>query len=150
MENKRIFGRICYLHRQMSRENSSLFLEYGITPIQLHVLIYILLQNKEGKAVCQKDIEKYINIRASSVSTLLSTLEKNGFIARTVADGDARTKYVTLTEKGNYLCIKNKLLMDKCDGVIQSALSEDEQETFNSLLNKIIDEIEKRDKEVNN
>lgn len=148
MENKRLYGRICYLQRQMNRENNYLFAEYGITPIQMHALIFVHIQTKEGKSVCQKDIERHVNLRASSVSTLLGTLEKEDLIKRAVADGDARTKYVTLTEKGKYICIKNKLLMDKCDTLVQSALSEEEQETFNNLLNKIIAEIEKPEKEV--
>jgi len=58
-----------------------------------------------------------------------------------VAEGDARTKYLELTEKGKYVCIKDKLLMEKCDGAIQSALSEEEQEQFDRLLDKIIQTI---------
>lgn len=148
MENKRLFGRICYLQREMSRENSFLFSEYGITPVQLHALVFVHVQTKENKRVCQKDIEKHVNLRASSVSALLSTLEKNGFIRRNVADGDARTKYVTLTEKGKSICVKNKILMDKCDALVQSALTEEEQETFKNLLNKIINAIEEKEESI--
>lgn len=132
----------------MSRENNFIFSEYGITPIQMQVLVYVHLNTKEGKRVCQKDIEKHINLRPSSVSTMLCTLEKTGLIVRTVADGDARTKYVTITEKGKTVCIKNKLLMDKCDILVQSALTSEEQEKFDALLDKILAEIEKQEKEV--
>lgn len=148
MENKRLYGRICYLQRQMSRENNYAFSEYGITPIQMHVLTFVHKSTIEGKSVCQKDIEKYINLRPSSVSSLLSTLEKTGMIVRTVSEGDARTKYVTLTKEGEDICIKNKLLMEKCDALVESALTEKEQETFISLLDKILAEIEKQGKEV--
>ena len=148
MENKRLYGMICYLQRQMHRENNCLFAEYGINPVQMHALTFVHIKTKECKNVCQKDIEKHINLRASSVSTLLSGLEKNGLISRTQAVGDARTKFVKVTERGEFICIKNKLLMDKCDAVIQSALTEEEQENFKSLLNKIIAEIEKPEKEV--
>lgn len=141
MQNKRLFGRICYLKRQMSRENNYIFSDYGITPIQMDTLVFVDMRNRANERVCQKDIEKHLNLRASSVSTLLRTLEKNLLIIRTVSGGDARTKFVTLTQKGECLCIKNKILMDKCDALIQSALTEQEQETFNELLNKIIAEI---------
>ena len=134
----------------MSRENNYMFSEYGITPIQMHVLIFVHKSVNEGKSVCQKDIEKYINLRASSVSSLVGTLEKTGLIMRTVSEGDARTKFVTLTEKGTDVCIKNKLLMEKCDALVQSALTDEEQEIFNSLLNKILAEIQKQEKEVKN
>lgn len=144
MENKRLFGKICYLHRQMRRENNFLFAEYGLSPVQLHAMSFVARATKDGNKVCQKDIEKQINLRASSISSLLSTLEKNGFITRTVSEGDARTKYITLTDKGWLVCEKNKQLMDECDGVIQSALEDDEQEQLGALLDKIIGKIERR------
>lgn len=132
----------------MNRENNVLFAEYGVTPVQLQAIVFVYLQTQKGKSVCQKDIEKYVNLRASSVSTLLSTLEKNGLINRCVADGDARTKYISVTEKGRDACIKNKILMDDCDALIQSALTEEEQEAFKNLLLKIIATIENQEKEV--
>ena len=138
MENKRLFGRICCLQRHMSRENNFLFAGYGITPVQMDALVFVLRRTRQGEKVCQKDIEKHVNLRASSVSTLLTTLEKKGYLVRNVADGDARTKYITLTEKGNVLCEEKKLYMERCDALVQSALTEEEQETFITLLNKIM------------
>ena len=141
MENKRLFGKMCYLHRQMCRDNNQLFAEYGVTPVQMHALIFIHRSTKAGQKVCQKDVEKVVNLRPSSVSTLLSNLEKEGFLVRTVSEGDARTKYLELTEKGKYVCIKDKLFMESCDGAIQTALTEGEQQEFDRLLQKIIDTI---------
>ena len=127
----------------MCRENNQLFAEYGVSPVQMHAMIFIHINTKEGKKVCQKDVEKQINLRPSSVSTLISNLEKDGFLVRTVSDGDARTKYLELTEKGKDLCIKDKMLVDSCDGAIQSALTEEEQTQFVNLLEKIIQTISK-------
>ena len=138
MENKRLYGLLCCLHRQMRRDNNKLFAEYGITPVQMHAMVFIKCETDEGRCVCQKDIEKQVNLRPSAMSTMLTNLEKRGFIVRTVSDGDARTKYVTLTVKGKDLCLKDKLLMEKCDKIVQSALSEEEQETFKNLLLKIM------------
>ncbi|MDE7439937.1 MAG: winged helix DNA-binding protein [Clostridia bacterium] len=143
MENKRLYGLLCCLHRQMSRDNHKLFSEYGITHVQMHAMVFIQRETMEGRRVCQKDIEKQVYLRASAMSTMLTNLEKSGFIVRTVSEGDARTKYVTLTEKGKNVCLKNKLFMEKCDGIVQSALTEEEQETFKNLLLKIMAETEK-------
>lgn len=134
----------------MQRENNSLFSEYDLNPGQMNVLVFVHIKAKNKQKVCQRDVEKYINLRASSVSILLKSLEKNGFIVRTVAEGDARTKYITLTEQGKSICIKNKLLMEKCDALIEAALTEEEQQDFNDLLNKIIAKIEEPEKEVKN
>lgn len=147
MENKRLYGRICCLQRYMSRENGVLFAEYGITPVQMDVLVFVKLRNKMGKNVCQKDVENHLRLRASSVSTMVTALEKKEFLKRTVSEGDARTKYITLTDKGLLICKKNKILIDKCDELVQSALTEQEQETFNKLLIKIIERIDKQEKE---
>lgn len=141
--NKRLFGKICYIHRQMCRENTQLFSEYGVNPAQMHALVFILKSTKAGIKVCQKDVEREINLRASSVSTLISNLERDGFLIRTVSGGDARTKFLELTEKGECVCIKDKILMDKCDGILASSLTEEEQEVFDGLLKKIIEKISK-------
>lgn len=140
-DNKRLFGKLCYLHRQMRRENNQLFAEYGVTPMQMQALIFIHCNTRSGHRVCQKDVERQINLRPSSVSTLISNLERDGFLKRTVSDGDARSKHLELTEKGSYICIKEKLFMDSCDSAIQNALSPQEQEELEKLLRKIIDSI---------
>ena len=147
MENKRLYGLLCRLHRQMRRDNQKLFAEYGISHVQMHAMVFIKIETDEGRKVCQKDIEKQVNLRPSAMSTMLTNLENRGFIVRTVSGGDARTKYVNLTEKGKDLCLKDKLLMDKCDGIVESALTEEEQETFKNLLLKIMAET---DREVKN
>ncbi|MBD5632515.1 MAG: winged helix-turn-helix transcriptional regulator [Clostridia bacterium] len=141
MVNKRLFGKICYVQRQMSRENAQLFAEYGISPVQMHALVFIIKNADKGLAVCQKDVERELNLRPSSVSSLLSNLERQGFLTRTLADGDARTKRLELTDKGRDICFKDKLLMEKCDGAIASALTGQEQEQLDELLKKIIDAI---------
>ena len=47
----------------------------------------------------------------------------------------ARGKYLALTGEGESLCLKNKMLMDKCDGAIQNALTDEEQKDLEKLLN---------------
>lgn len=145
MESKRLFGKMCFLHRQLSRENLKLFAEAGITPVQMHTLNILHVSSINGTRICQKDIEKTINLRPSSVSTLLSKLEKGGFIKRTQAEGDARAKWLELTGKGEEVCIKGKLVMDGCDSLVETALSEEEQNEFSRLIDKIINNIRDAD-----
>jgi DNA-binding MarR family transcriptional regulator len=72
---------------------------------------------------------------------MLANLEKSGLISRSQLEGDARTKYLTLTQKGEEVCEKNKQLMDRCDELVESALTEDEQDQLKYLLTKILDKI---------
>ena len=141
MENKRLFGKICFLQRQLYRESNRELAEQGITPVKLQALIYIVKNGRAGNKVCQKDIEKELNLRPSSVSSLLKSLEKDGYLTRTFLDGNSRTKYLELTPKGYTLCQNNKLFMEKCDEAVQSALSDKEQDELQKLLEKIIAKI---------
>jgi DNA-binding MarR family transcriptional regulator len=138
VENKRIYGLICCVERQLKRKNNATLSEYGVSPVQLHALSFIHMEEKIGRNVCQRDIEKEVNLRPSSVSALLGKLEKDGFITRAVAEGDARSKVLLLTEKGQELCNIHKQLIDKCDEDVQGCLSEEEQDTLQSLLKKVL------------
>ena len=97
MENKRLFGKICYVHRQMLRENNKILSEYGVTPVHLRTLVFIHIRNLNGERVCQKDIENHLNLRPSSVSSLISNLENDGFLVRGTDEENARKKYIELT-----------------------------------------------------
>ena len=134
----------------MSRNSHKLFKENNLSHVQMYAMIFVECESKEGRRVCQKDIEKHINLRPSATSSMLANLEKKGFITRTVSDGDARAKFVTLTEKGTVVCQKNKQFMDESDNLIQSALSEDEQNEFKNLILKIMCESEKYGRELKN
>lgn len=144
MENERLFGLICYLHRKLSRKNDLMLSSEGVkdvSGVQLHALISVARANDRGQKLCQKDMERELGLRASSVSSMLANLERGGYIVRTQAEGDARTKFITLTEKGDTLCKRHKHAMDSCDTAVQACLTEEERAEFKRLMFKIIDSI---------
>lgn len=141
MENRRLFGLMCYVNREMERRNSENLSSFGISGAQLQTLVYVHKCTLRGEKVCQRDVERELNLRASSVSTLLAGLTSCGYVTRAFAEGDARTKFIELTPKGEQLCLKNRELMDKCDAIIQDALTEEEQVQFKELLIKIFNHI---------
>lgn len=141
MENRRLFGLMCYVNREMERRNSENLSSFGISGAQLQTLVYVHRCTLRGEKVCQRDVERELNLRASSVSTLLAGLTSCGYVTRAFAEGDARTKFIVLTPKGEQLCLKNRELMDKCDAIIQDALTEEEQVQFKELLIKIFNHI---------
>ena len=141
MENRRLFGLMCYVNREMERRNSENLSSVGLTGAQLQALVYLHRNSLNGIKVCQRDVERELNLRASSVSALLANLTSDGYVTRNYADGNARTKFIELTEKGEKLCLKNRELMDKCDAIIQDALTEEEQMQLRELLIKIFNHI---------
>ncbi len=136
-----LFAKLCYLHRQMKRSNVKLFEEYGLTPIQFHALSIIRSAQERGETARPKDVENGTNLRPSAVSSMLTTLEKRGFVARRQDEADARQKCLELTPEGMKASDDDKSHLDECDEVIQSALTDEEQEEFDTLLNKIIVQI---------
>lgn len=132
---------MCYVNREMERRNSENLSSFGISGAQLQALVYVHRCTLRGEKVCQRDVERELNLRASSVSTLLAGLTSCGYVTRAFAEGDARTKFIELTPKGEQLCLKNRELMDKCDAIIQDALTEEEQVQFKELLIKIFNHI---------
>jgi DNA-binding MarR family transcriptional regulator len=118
--------------------------EYGISAAQLNTLIFVKKSQLKNKSVCQRDIEREIGLRPSSISSMLANLEKDGLINRVIDESDARTKFITLTKQGEELCNKNKKIMDRCDEVVQSALTEEEQVQLKCLLTKVMDKIDEK------
>ena len=71
---------------------------YQLTPVQI-VIIKYLVKNKNN-IVYQKDIEKKLGLRKSTISAILSTMIKNGIITRTESTTDLRSKEIRLSDKG--------------------------------------------------
>ncbi len=132
---------ISALQREMSRQNNAKLLSYGVSPVQLHCLIIAHIGEQKGETVCQRDIEKELRLRASSVSAMLAILEKKAFITRRYADGNARLKEVALTDLGRQLCIANKQMVDECDEMFSRVLSDEESKELSRLLEKVLSSI---------
>lgn len=92
------------LKRQMYVEDGE---DSLTTNMQRLVLHHILLKSICGP-VYQKDVEKEFQIRRSTATGILNTLEKNGFIIREPVKEDARLKQLVPTDKAR--SIRGKIL----------------------------------------
>lgn len=68
----------------------------NISPIQVRIVKYLVKQN--NKAILQKDMEYLFNIRRSTVSGVIKTMEKNNIIIRKNVKDDNKSKEIKLTE----------------------------------------------------
>lgn len=75
---------------------------YSISDVQIKILNY--LYDCNDKKIYQRDIEKEFQIRRSTVSGILHTMEKNQFIIRVDSDSDARMKQIIINDN-----VKDKL-----------------------------------------
>ena len=76
--------------------------EDELTPMQRHILNYILLETLH-RDIYQKNLEEEFQVRKSTVSGILKLIEKNGFIYRESVKEDARLKRILPTKKAEAL-----------------------------------------------
>ena len=142
-------GLIHMLSNKMKRHNASWEEGDGLTPIQKHVLKFVLFETM-NREVYQKDIEEEFQIRKSTATGILQLLEKNGFISREYNEQDARFKRIVPTSKSEAMHFsiledirkREKLLLKNC--------SKEQVEVCRTVLFQMLDNLaqgEKEDKE---
>ena len=128
------------MNRRLKRYFDSFFADSPITSIQGLVLDY-LFRNRETD-VFQKDLEEYLEIKGSSVTSILDNLEKNGYVRREAVDYDGRLKKLAITEKAYAI---EEDIVERVNGYMYSlfrGIPEEEREVFYSVLCKMIDNMQ--------
>ncbi|MGA9140169.1 MAG: winged helix DNA-binding protein [Methanocella sp.] len=88
---------------------------FDTTCTQVELLSCIVELTKEGNPVTQKDIAGFLDRDKNTVSEVMRSLEKRGYITRTVSESDLRAKYIRLTDKGYDLLEKSVHEMVRMD-----------------------------------
>jgi DNA-binding MarR family transcriptional regulator len=91
--------------RSINLESKKIEKELGISIPQLLVLKY--LSDQIDYRAFAKDIKRYINLNASTVSGIISRLESKGLVAKSQKANDKRAIYIILTAKGAELLHKS-------------------------------------------
>lgn len=113
---------------------------YHLTPVQIVVIKYLI--NNKDSVVYQKDIEKKLGLRKSTVSGILGTMIKNGIITRTDSTNDLRSKEIRLTETGYKL---DKVMRKKAfefEKLLQSNINKEDLEVFYKVTKQIQENLE--------
>lgn len=99
-------------------------------------ILKYLYDNKE-KEVYQKDIEKHFHIGRSTVTAIIKTMEKKGYISRTSVENDARLKRVILMPKGEEAHQSIDSAIREANLKVIEGITEEEVETLYQILKKI-------------
>lgn len=114
-----------------------------LTPGQPKILDY--LQNHNG--CVQKEIAKGCHIEPASITVILKGMESKGYIERKMLNGDRRSLYVFLTEKGKkYIEYLNEKF-DKVENTALKNFTEDEKQQLNDLLMRVYENMIANEKE---
>lgn len=139
-EIKHIGRKINILSHKIKRRIGKISLEYGISSMQAKILGYIFHQTPK-RDIFQKTIEEEFDIRRSSVTSVLSLMEKNGLIERVSVCEDARLKKIILTDKGIKVHKSVYKEIEIVESIISDSLSEEELELFNEILERLTKKI---------
>ena len=105
MEYIEILVKLRKIIRSINLESKKIEKELGISIPQLLVLKY--LSDQSDYRAFAKDIKRYINLNASTVSGIISRLESKGLVAKSQKANDKRAIYIILTAKGAELLHKS-------------------------------------------
>lgn len=96
--------------------------------------VLAILKKKDN--ISTKDLATILGISVSGVNSLLTKLEKNGYVVKEASDEDRRVLLVKLTEKGRNFEIKPSV-----DYSLFDCLDNTQKQEFDKYLNKIINEL---------
>ncbi|MBF7096399.1 MarR family winged helix-turn-helix transcriptional regulator [Alkalibacter mobilis] len=97
-------------------------------------LLFIL--EKEG-GLSQKILAKKINIKPSTLTTMLKCMENNGIVKKVQDDEDKRVTRVFLTEYGRDTVMKTKKIMNVISEEALSGFDSDEVKQLGRLFTKM-------------
>ncbi len=114
--------------------------ELLLSPIQIRIIKFIL--NNSNKEVFQRDIENKFEIRRSTTTGILKTMEKNNLIKREISKLDKRQNKIVLTSYGKELFLKIERDISKLENRIINNISKEELNIFFNVIDKIINNLE--------
>ena len=98
------------------------------------ILIYLCENDEE---IYQKDIEKYFNIRSSTATGLLNSLEKNGYITKEPVENDKRMKKIKATEHAYSTVEKIDNHVIQLEKIMLDGIDEKEVKQFRNTISKM-------------
>lgn len=135
MKERKILFEIKMLDNMIDRKICGSVEKNNLTHTQARVLKF-LYDNRDRK-VYQTDIEKEVDVRRSTVSGVLDTMEKNNLIIRKSSSLDARKKEIALTESS---LNKHKEIVKKISNfekVLLDGITKDEIHMFIEVIDKL-------------
>ena len=112
--------------------------ETGLTPGQPKILDYLLYHD----GAVQKEIASACHIEPATMTSVLSGMEKKGFILRKNLNGNRRSIYIYLTDKGRSLAKQAESVFRIMEEKALLDFSKDEKEMFTAFLMRMSQNIQ--------
>ena len=109
--------------------------QHRVSPMQVMIMKYLL--KNQNKKIFQQDICDTFNLRRSTVSGILTTMEKNNIIIRKVAREDPRKNEIKLTKifVNNAKEVSCELI--NLESLLEQNFTQEEKDELIRLLKKL-------------
>lgn len=121
---------------KLKRKIDRLAADYDLTSVQFVVMELICL-TPEDQDFFQKDLEAALDVRRSTISSVLGLLEKKGYIRRESVSSDARLKKLVLTPSGKAIYMEFKSCLAAAEAEDFQLFSREEKEMLIRLLERL-------------
>ena len=123
--------------------NDKKLAEYELTNQQGRLLGAIFNGLRDGKNLNRKYLEDVMELKGPSVTSLLNSLEKNGFILRLATKEDGRARQIIVTEKGKQLVDEMEEVFEATEQKLLNGMTKTEKTELKRLLMMVYENISK-------
>lgn len=109
----------------------------GICVTQLQHWVIKYLDEHQGQEIYQKDLEEAFRTSRATISNTLQVMERNGLIARTAVEQDARLKKLELTEQSREFSRRARENVEQMEKLLKKGMTEEEVVVLMRLLNQM-------------
>ena len=114
---------------------------YDVTPVQTHLLLHLACWTG-GQEASQRDLERKLRLKPSTVNGIVDRLEAKGYVSRRASPQDGRVRLVSLTEAGRSKVQDFHVIVEETERRFTASLSEQERGQLRKLLSRIIENLE--------
>lgn len=115
--------------------------QFGVTPVQAYAMRFLAI-NQDRREIAQRDLERELRLKASTVNGVVDRLVEKGMLLRQTSPTDGRCRLLSLTPLGAQVAETFRSALVDTEAVFRSALSPEEQQQFQDLLSRIITNLE--------
>ena len=102
------------------------------SPTQIRIILFLIEHKHE--IISQKDIENHLKLSRATVSDVLNTMEKKGYIKKIASKEDARANNIVLNDIALQMHKKTEEEMEKINNLLQQNISKEDLDNFIKVI----------------
>ena len=110
------------------------------SPTQIRIVLFLIGHNDD--TISQKDIENHLKLSRATVSDVLNTMEKNGYIKKIASSEDARTNNIVLNDIALEMHKKAEEEIKKINNLLKQNISKEDLDNFIKIIDLMNENLE--------